>query len=101
MTSAGGAVCFGCGATLAGPEAAIDVDGHRRRTFANPAGQRFEVKFFADAPGCAAGGPATDEATWFSGYTWQRAFCRTCATHAGWLFRGKARVFWALIASPA
>ncbi len=89
--------CGRCGAQLAGGDEEIAVDGSRRHRFTNPAGVSFELGCYAHAPGCAASGPATDEDTWFSGHTWQRAFCRGCSAHAGWLFRGRSRVFFALL----
>lgn len=100
MSGAAGqaARCRVCGAILAGDDHAIEVDGASRHRFANRAGLVFAVGCYGHAPGCVASGPATDEDTWFAGHTWQRAFCRRCAGHAGWLFRGKARVFFALIA---
>lgn len=92
-----GAGCGRCGAELA--DHAIQEDGGHRHRFVNAAGIPFVVGCWSDAPGCVASGPATDEDTWFAGCTWQRAFCRRCGAHAGWLFRGKTRVFFALIAS--
>ena len=91
--------CAECGAELAPGDEAIEVDGRAGHRFANRAGAVFTVDCYAHAPGCVAGGPATDEDTWFPGHTWQRAYCRACGTHAGWLFRSKARVFTALIAA--
>ena len=89
--------CPGCGAALTGVDQAVTIDGRAVGEYANAAGVGFRVRFYARAEGCAAAGPATDEATWFEGHTWQRAYCRACSRHAGWLFRHKARAFWALI----
>jgi Yippee zinc-binding/DNA-binding /Mis18, centromere assembly len=89
--------CVQCGAHLAGSEEAIEVDGRREHRLANAAGIAFLIRCYAHAPGCVASGPTTDEDTWFAGHTWQRAFCRRCAAHVGWLFRSKSRVFWALL----
>jgi hypothetical protein len=89
-------LCRQCGAELAAEP--IEIDGRAEHRVANRAGLAFTIMCHAGAPGCVASGPATDEDTWFAGHTWQRTYCRACGTHAGWLFRNKARVFTALIA---
>ncbi len=94
--SAGHAAHCRCGTELAPADELVDIGGSEHH-LANRAGTRFHVRCYAQAPGCAAGGPATDEDTWFEGHTWQRAFCRACGVHAGWLFRGKSRLFFALL----
>lgn len=89
--------CPGCAAELAPADEATLVDGAARHQATNRAGLEFRIACYGAAPGCAAGGPATDEDTWFPGHTWQRVFCRACGVHAGWLFRGKTRVFVAIV----
>ncbi len=89
--------CGRCGAELADAGDAIEVSGGAKDRFANRAGVLFEVALYEQAPGCVASGPATDEDTWFEGMTWQRAYCKGCGAHAGWLFRSKSQVFFALI----
>jgi len=89
--------CPTCSAQLADPDEEVAIDGAPRHRVTNRAGLTFAIACHERAPGCAASGPATDEDTWFPGHTWQRAYCRNCGAHAGWLFRGKARVFFALI----
>lgn len=69
-----------------GPER-ISVDGAHRHTFANPHGIVFEIGCFRHAPGCALAGPASDEFSWFAGYTWRVALCAACLIHLGWLFQ--------------
>lgn len=96
MSAGRAARCGRCGAELAAGDETIDVG--REHRYANRAGLTFDVRCYEHAPGCAAGGPSTDEDTWFEGHTWQRAFCRRCGVHAGWLFRSKTRVFFALLA---
>jgi hypothetical protein len=91
------ALCPRCSAELAPPAEAIEVDGAAEHRLSNRAGVSFTLRCYAHAPGCAASGPATDEDTWFESHTWQRAFCVRCGSHAGWLFRCPARVFYALI----
>jgi hypothetical protein len=95
--SGAAARCSRCGAELAAAEDRIEVDGSARHRVANRAGVEFAIACYAQAPGCVGSGPAGDEDTWFPGHTWQRSYCRSCGGHAGWLFRGKARVFTALI----
>ena len=94
-----GAECGRCGALLAPPDQRLEVDGSAHHRFTNRAGVAFALTCYDHAPGCATGGPAGDEDTWFAGHTWQRSFCRACGLHTGWLFRSKARVFHALIDS--
>lgn len=101
MSEAPAARCGRCGAELAAGDEAIDVDGLGLHRLANPAGVVFNVRCYGHAPGCASGGPATDQDTWFAGHTWQRSYCRRCGVHAGWLFRGRARVFFALVVAAA
>ena len=68
----------------------IAVDGAHRHTFANPAGNVYEIGCFFSARGCAYIGIPTEEFTWFKGFSWRVAVCRTCLTHLGWLFIGSA-----------
>ena len=55
------------------------------------------MALFDRAAGCQAAGQTSDEASWFSGYTWQRAFCRKCSTHVGWLYRSKTGSFYGIL----
>lgn len=64
----------------------ISVQGSHRHTFANPHGIVFEIGCFGSAGGCAYTGPASDEFTWFAGFSWKIAVCGRCLTHLGWLF---------------
>ena len=64
----------------------IERDGSHQHTFANPHGIVYEIGCFRSAPGCGYSGPATNEFTWFKGYSWRIAMCRACLTHLGWLF---------------
>ena len=59
----------------------------------NPAGIEWEFGCFMDAPGCATLGDPTAEATWFAGYRWSLATCRSCASHLGWRFDGESPFF--------
>ena len=55
----------------------------------NPAGFTYEFGCYADAPGCSTPGKAAIEHTWFPGYSWKLALCRSCGEHLGWLFEGE------------
>ena len=89
--------CAACMGAVAVATDRIEVNGAHVHTFANPHGLVFEIGCFHDAFGCVAVGLPTDEFTWFSGFFWQMAFCRTCLTHMGWLFTKKSNGFWGLI----
>lgn len=74
----------------------ISVNGSHSHQRSNPAGIIFDIECFQAAPGSTALGTATNEYTWFAGYTWQFSVCSGCGEHLGWLFKGE-RVFYALI----
>jgi hypothetical protein len=90
--------CRACGHDVTQRSLAIAVGGAHEHTFRNPAGYSFHVVCFADAPGCAAAGAPTSEATWFAGYAWQLALCSACGEHLGWWYVGAADAFAGLIA---
>jgi hypothetical protein len=76
----------------------MEVGGSHRHTFANPHGIVFEIGCFSAAKGCGIAGPATDDFSWFTGYCWEIAYCRSCLTHLGWRFAsGNTNGFYALI----
>jgi hypothetical protein len=89
--------CAACTNPITFPDAAVQVRGGHVHTFANPHGMVFEIGLFSDAPGCGAVGMRSKEFTWFSGFAWRPAVCRTCLTHLGWLFTSEATEFWGLI----
>ena len=89
--------CRRCGHRIAGATAAIAVTGAHRHDVVNPGGFRYRLGCFEAAAGCIAAGETSHEASFFPGYTWQRAFCRRCSRHVGWLFRHKTGVFYGLI----
>ena len=63
-----------------------EMAGARQHTFANPAGIVFTIGCFQRAQGCVPVGPATDEFSWFSGFSWRVGVCRGCLAHLGWYF---------------
>jgi hypothetical protein len=89
--------CARCGAALAPARAAIEVAGAHVHAVDNPGGHCYRIGCYGAAPGCVAAGETSHEHTWFAGHTWQRAFCRDCSAHAGWLFRARTGTFFGLI----
>ena len=79
-------LCVQCQQKITNPEERITVEGAHRHTFANPSGIVYEIGCFQSAVGCGYAGEPTGEFTWFKGYQWRIAICRTCLTHLGWLF---------------
>ena len=79
-------LCRQCYHPVTSPNDRIAVQGAHHHTFANPHGIVFEIGCFKTADGCAYAGPASDEFTWFTGYSWRVCFCSMCLTHLGWLF---------------
>lgn len=89
--------CGRCKHGITAGRHAIEIDGAHAYTFRNPAGWSFRIGCFADAPGAAAAGTATSEATWFTGYAWRFAHCSACGTHLGWWFVGGSDAFAGLV----
>lgn len=91
-------LCRQCGNPITSKSARIVVNGAHQHTFANPHGLVFEIGCFKNADGCAPVGAPTDEFTWFAGYMWRVALCRSCLAHMGWLYTGQeASGFFGLI----
>ena len=91
-------LCRECLFPITREEERQDMAGAGQHTFANPAGIVFTIACFNAAPGCVPVGPASDEFTWFPGFTWQVAVCRGCLAHLGWHFAAPAGAgFWGLI----
>jgi hypothetical protein len=89
--------CFVCGRIVTQPRHRISVDGAHRHTFTNPGGFRFEIGCFREAPGCEQAGEFTDFYSWFTGYAWRYAMCRTCRVHLGWVYQGEGDSFFGLV----
>jgi len=90
--------CAACGHELTRLAERIAVDGRHEHVFTNPHGIVFHVLCFRNVPGCASIGEASEEWTWFSGYAWRVAVCRSCTTHVGWSYAGGDSGFFGLIA---
>ena len=91
-------ICRQCRQAITRPQERISIQGSHRHTFANPHGIVFEIGCFKDTSGCGYAGAATDEFSWFAGYSWRICFCSMCLTHLGWLFSASSGdIFHALI----
>jgi hypothetical protein len=88
--------CVACGGRITPPSARIEVNSAHEHAFVNPAAERFVVRLFSIAPGCAGAGGWSTVWTWFPGHAWEVALCRGCGAHVGWCFHG-ATTFHGLI----
>ena len=79
-------LCRQCHQVITTPADRITVHGAHQHSFANPQGIIYEIGCFRSVQGCGYAGPATDEFTWFKGFSWRVAYCGMCLTHLGWLF---------------
>jgi len=82
-------VCRQCRQIITSPAERIEMEGTHRHTFANPHGIVYQIGCFKSVTGCGYAGPASDEWSWFKGFSWQVAVCGTCLLHVGWLFVSK------------
>lgn len=91
--------CAVCGAFVTRPALALRMGGRHEHMLVNPAGIRFQVVCFKDAPGAVAVGSATGEFSWFTGFDWRVALCSACGAHLGWMYEGigPPAVFFGLI----
>jgi hypothetical protein len=91
-------LCRQCHQAITQPAERIAMQGSHRHTFANPHGIVFEIGCFRNANGCGYAGPASDDFSWFAGYSWRVCFCTMCLTHLGWIFSLKGgHIFHGLI----
>ena len=82
-------LCRQCHQAITKPAERIAMQGAHRHTFANPHGIIFEIGCFRNAKGCGYAGVASDDFSWFAGYSWRVCFCTMCLTHLGWMFSPK------------
>lgn len=83
-------ICRQCRQAITRPDDRIAMQGSHRHTFANPHGIVFDIGCFKDVIGCGYAGAASDEFTWFAGYSWRVCYCAMCLTHLGWVFSSKS-----------
>ena len=82
-------LCRQCRQAITKSADRMAIQGSHRHTFANPYGIVFEIGCFRDVIGCGYAGAASDEFTWFAGYSWRVCYCTMCLTHLGWIFSSK------------
>ena len=82
-------LCKQCLQVITSPDERIIVQGSHAHTFSNPHGMVYNIGCFRSVRGCGYVGPATDEFTWFRGFSWRIAVCSMCLTHIGWLFESR------------
>ena len=82
-------LCRQCRQAITRPDDRISIQGSHRHTFANPHGIVFDIGCFENVKGCGYAGAASDEFTWFAGYSWRVCYCAMCLTHLGWVFSAK------------
>ena len=79
-------LCRHCHQAITKPAERIAMQGSHRHTFANPHGIVFEIGCFRSVKGCGYAGAASDDFSWFAGYSWRVCLCTMCLTHLGWRF---------------
>ena len=92
-------VCAECGRRITRRSAGIAVSGAHVHTFTNPDRERFTIGCFGSAEGLIRYGASSDEATWFTGFTWQNELCASCRSFIGWLYRRGGETFHGLVLS--
>jgi hypothetical protein len=85
--------CAACGSRITHREQSIEVGGEHVHRYTNPAGVRYVIGCFHEAPGCTAVGEPTGEWTWFPPYRWQVAVCTECGLHLGWRYTATDEFF--------
>ncbi len=90
-------LCAICRHIITSPEEVFSVKGNCDHTFVNPAGNKFRIRCFADAPGSVNSGELTNEYTWFPGYQWNYALCGNCFFHLGWFYQSDGNSFYGFI----
>lgn len=78
--------CTHCQAAITTEKEKIEVNSRHTFQVTNPSGVDFNVTCFTSAWGCGITGEATDMHTWFTGYSWQYAYCLSCEGHLGWYY---------------
>lgn len=91
--------CARCGAYMTRASFGLRMNGRHEHVLFNPAGIGFRVVCFTDAPGAVGVGNASDQFTWFEGFSWRIALCTGCDSHVGWMYEGTGApaVFFGLI----
>ena len=90
-------LCSFCYGAVTDTDNCIAVNGSHSHIFANPHGYVFEIGCYKRAAGCVAMPAPSVEFSWFRGYHWQVAICKTCSSHLGWYFQSNESSFFGLI----
>ncbi len=90
-------VCGYCNYHITDPSKKIAVNDSFQHVFANPHGYIFEIGCFSEAKGCRTASTASNEFSWFIGYSWQIGICCSCGGHLGWAFTSDYKQFYGLI----
>jgi hypothetical protein len=94
---AGRLLCAACRAFVTESSARLEVNSAHSHAFVNAVGVIYRIGCFASAPGTRPLGEESTHWTWFPGFAWQVAICRTCSEHLGWGFRSVDSQFFGLI----
>ncbi|XP_065058938.1 protein cereblon-like [Rhopilema esculentum] len=79
--------CYECGNPIADKKDLFSMSlKGPLAAYVNPGGYVHETVTFYKAKGLALRGRASSENSWFPGYAWTIAECRTCSNHMGWKF---------------
>lgn len=79
-------LCRQCRLVITSRSEKIAAGGQHTHTFANPHGIIYEIGCFKSADGSDPIGLPSCEFSWFGGFQWQIAVCRSCLAHIGWMF---------------
>jgi hypothetical protein len=90
-------LCRRCQSPVTSKAELVSIGGSRAHRRTNPNGYEFEFACFLAAPGADRRGVPTTQFSWFAGYAWCLAACRSCDVHLGWYFSGKTPGFYGLI----
>jgi len=91
-------LCRYCLQIITSSDACVKIFGTHQHTFANPHGFVYHIGCFKSADGCRHVGTFSEEWSWFAGFCWKIAVCKSCLTHLGWLFSSIEKgIFYGLI----
>jgi len=93
-------LCAECSQSITDDSERIEVNGAHEHTFVNPGGIMFQIWCFARVSAINISGEATEQWSWFKGYSWRIVSCATCDTHLGWVYLAEGEIrFFGLILS--
>mmetsp|Transcript_25874 Transcript_25874/g.80721 ORF Transcript_25874/g.80721 Transcript_25874/m.80721 type:complete len:267 (+) Transcript_25874:40-840(+) len=86
-------LCAQCGSEMASMAA---CEGSKVQP--NPGGMPLYISKFSSAAGAEAAGDANAEDSFFPGWAWRMASCRSCGAHVGWSYESRGKPpFWGLL----